>query len=187
MSEVPHDANFERASRARGWCETPRAFIPRWFLGSIGSARFTFHVDRASGMVTPMGLPSRELSPEDRELIDFAASIIEANGDGDIHTVGAAVRSLEGAMYGGINLHHFTGGPCAELSALAHARASGARELTTIVAVGDERRGPLSPCGRDRQVLFDYYPTIRVLVPTEIGVRSIEITELLPLGFRRIE
>ena len=37
-------------------------------------------------------------------------------------------------MYGGVNLFHFTGGPCAELVALGHARASGAREFSTIVA-----------------------------------------------------
>ncbi|HUX03451.1 MAG TPA: hypothetical protein VMV53_00885 [Acidimicrobiales bacterium] len=131
--------------------------------------------------------PSLELTDADRDLIRFASSIIEAHGDGEIHTVAAAVRSVEGAMYGGINLYHFTGGPCAELCALANARASGARELTTIVAVGDDGRGPLSPCGRDRQVLFDYYPGIRVLVPTGDGVRSLAVTDLLPLGYRRNE
>jgi hypothetical protein len=75
-------------------------------------------------------------------------------------------------MYGGINLHHFTGGSCAELVALGHARASGARELTTIVAVGNFGRGPIGPCGRDRQVLFDHHPNIRVILPTLAGVKS---------------
>lgn len=138
-------------------------------------------------MVTHVEPPSRALTEDDRELIRFATSIIEAHGDGEIHTVAAAVRSLDGAMYGGINLYHFTGGPCAELCALANARASGARELATIVAVGDDGRGPLSPCGRDRQVLFDYYPGIRVLVPTSEGVRSLSVADLLPLGYRRNE
>ena len=129
--------------------------------------------------------PSRELTDEDHALIRLATTIIDENGDGEIHTVGAAVRSIDGAMHGGINLYHFTGGPCAELAALANARAAGARELTTIVAVGDQGRGPLSPCGRDRQVLFDYYPGIRVIVPTPEGVRSVAIADLLPLGYRR--
>ena len=96
--------------------------------------------------------------------------------------MGAAVRGVDGKMYGGINLYHFTGGPCAELVALGHARASGARELSTIVAVGNWGRGPVGPCGRDRQVLFDYYPTIRVILPTGEGLRSVRIRDLMPLG-----
>ena len=131
-----------------------------------------------------MPVPSRELTPDDRELIDFARRVVDAHtdGDGGVHTMGAAVRGADGEMYGGINLYHFTGGPCAELVALGHARASGARELSTIVAVGNLGRGPVGPCGRDRQVLFDYHPRIRVLLPTGDGVRSVAIRDLMPLG-----
>ena len=131
-----------------------------------------------------MSVPSRELTPEDQELIEFARQIVDRNTDGadGIHTMGAAVRGADGAMYGGINLYHFTGGPCAELVALGHARASGARELATIVAVGNCGRGPVGPCGRDRQILFDYQPRIRVILPTPDGIRSVRITDLMPLG-----
>jgi cytidine deaminase len=131
-----------------------------------------------------MNVPSQELTPEDLELIEFARQIVDANTDGEdgIHTMGAAVRAPDGKMYGGINLYHFTGGPCAELVALGHARASGARELSTIVAVGNCGRGPVGPCGRDRQVLFDYHPKIRVILPTSEGIRSVKITSLMPLG-----
>ncbi len=94
----------------------------------------------------------------------------------------AGVRGVDGKMYGGSNLYHFTGGPCAELVALGHARASGARALSTIVAVGNWGRGPVGPCGRDGQVLFDYYPTIRVILPTGEGLRSVRIRDLMPLG-----
>ena len=131
-----------------------------------------------------VNIPSRELTADDLELIEFARKIVDANTDGEtgIHTMGAAVRAADGKMYGGINVYHYTGGPCAELVALGHARASGARELTTIVAVGDGGRGPQDPCGRDRQILFDYHPDIRVIMPTPDGVRSVHITDLLPLG-----
>ena len=131
-----------------------------------------------------MGIPSRELTPDDRELIEHARQIVDANTDGEdgVHTMGAAVRAADGQMYGGINLYHFTGGPCAELVALGLARASGARQLTTIVAVGDRGRGPVGPCGRDRQILFDYHPGIRVVMPTGDGVRSVRIQDLMPLG-----
>ena len=130
-----------------------------------------------------MTVPSLALTADDLELIELARQIVDANTDGDdgVHTMGAAVRGVDGRMYGGINLYHFTGGPCAELVALGHARASGARELSTIVAVGNEGRGPVGPCGRDRQILFDYHPGIRVILPTPDGIQSVRIKDLMPL------
>ncbi|MEV0976832.1 ASCH domain-containing protein [Streptomyces sp. NPDC049915] len=125
----------------------------------------------------------QQATEEDMELVEFARRIVEDNGDGEVHTVGAAVRDVSGRVFGGINLYHFTGGPCAELVALGHARAAGARELAAIVAVGDNGRGVLAPCGRDRQVLLDYHPGIRVLVPTDEGVRSISVAGLLPHSY----
>lgn len=94
-----------------------------------------------------MTIPTEDLTSADRELIDFARAIIDENTDvgrdrDGVHTMGAAVRGVNGKMYGGINLYHFIGGPCADLVALGHARACGARELSTIVAVGNWGRGP---------------------------------------------
>ncbi|WP_432889228.1 cytidine deaminase family protein [Kribbella sp. CA-245084] len=131
-------------------------------------------------------LSLQSLTDDDRELIELARRTVDANTDGPdgVYTMGAAVRGIDGRMYAGINLYHFTGGPCAELVALGHARASGARELTTIVAVGNEGRGVVGPCGRDRQVLVDYHPGIRVILPTEDGPRSVLATDLLPGAYR---
>lgn len=129
-----------------------------------------------------MPIPSHDLTESDRELIAFAQRIVDEHGDDSVHTMGAAVRADDGRMFGGINLAHFTGGPCAELVALGHARASGARTITTIVACGDRGRGPVGPCGKDRQILFDYHPGINVILPTEQGVRSVRIIDLMPLG-----
>jgi cytidine deaminase len=130
---------------------------------------------------------AQDLTDDDHELVELARSTIDANTDAGpnedgVYTMGAAVRASDGRMFPGVNLFHFTGGPCAELVALGAARAGGARELTTIVAVGNHGRGPVGPCGRDRQVLFDYYPGIRVLLPTGYGVRSVLIADLLPLA-----
>jgi len=132
-----------------------------------------------------MDVPSRDLTAADLELIELARQIVDANTDGEYgnHTMGAAVRAADGSMYSGINVYHFTGGPCAELVALGHARASGARELTTIAAVGNCGRGLQSPCGRCRQVLFDQHPHIRVILPTPVGIRSVQIEDLMPLGY----
>lgn len=51
------------------------------------------------------------------------------------YTMGAAVRAADGRTFVGVNLFHFTGGPCAELVALAAARAAGAFQITHVVAV----------------------------------------------------
>ncbi len=132
-----------------------------------------------------MGIEVRALTDEDRELIELARLTVDENTDGPdgVYTMGAAVRAADGRMFAGINLYHFTGGPCAELVALGRARAEGARELTTIVAVGNEGRGVRAPCGRDRQVFVDYYPTMRVILPTGEGIGSVVATQLLPEAF----
>lgn len=123
------------------------------------------------------------LSSQDEQLIQAAQDVANAHSDNLVHTMAAAVRDAEGRIHIGINLYHFTGGPCAELVALATARAAGARELVTIVAVGHDDRGVRVPCGRDRQILVDYYPDIRVIVPTDDGLRTVSVAELLPGGF----
>ena len=124
---------------------------------------------------------------DDLELIELAREVIDANTDAGpdedgAHTMGAAVRAADGRTFAGVNLFHFTGGPCAELVALGAARTNGAREITTIVAVGNHGRGVVGPCGRDRQVLFDYHPGIRVLLPTAEGVRVVRIETLMPFA-----
>lgn len=124
-----------------------------------------------------------DLREDDLELIEHARLIVENHGDDELHTVGAAVRDARGRIFGGINLYHFTGGPCAELVALGHARASGARELTTIVAYADQGRGVIPPCGRDRQILLDYHPDITVLVPTPAGIRRVPVRALMPHAY----
>ncbi len=126
----------------------------------------------------------RELTDDDLELIEYARGIVDGNSDGLFHTVGAAVRDDRGQLHGGINLYHFNGGPCAELVALGTARANGALRLVSIVAVGDGGRGVLAPCGRDRQILFDYHPEIRVILPTAEGDRSVPVESLLPFNHR---
>lgn len=136
-----------------------------------------------------MTLPSsaRDLTDDEWQLVELARSTIDANTDAGpdedgVHTMGAAVRACDGRMFASVNVYHFTGGPCAELVALGAARAGGARGITTIVAVGNHGRGPVGPCGRDRQVLFDYYPRVRVILPTGQGVKSVLIADLMPLA-----
>lgn len=146
-------------------------------------------LDTAYISVMISSLPSaRVLDSDEAELVLRAREAIDANtdagpGEDGVHTMGAAVRAVDGQVFVGVNLFHFTGGPCAELVALGAARAGGATQITHIVAVGNHGRGVKAPCGRHRQVLADYYPEIRIIVSTPSGEMSVHIADLLPAGF----
>lgn len=100
------------------------------------------------------------ITEAERSLTDLARATIDApmdagpNEDG-VHTMGAAVRAADGRTFVGVNLHHFTGVPCAELVSLGAAPAEGARGLTHVVTVGNHGRELTSPFGSDRQILSD--------------------------------
>lgn len=70
-----------------------------------------------------MTLPgsARDLTEVEWRLVNLARSTIDANTDAGpdedgIHTMGAAVRASDGRMFAGVNVYHFTGGPCADSS-----------------------------------------------------------------------
>jgi cytidine deaminase len=116
----------------------------------------------------------------DRELVEAAARVARTRCRGDNHTVAAAGRARDGRIVTAVNAYHFTGGPCAELVLIGAAAAQGAYELETIVAVGDRGRGVVPPCGRCRQVLLDYFPTVKVIVGNHDRCRAVRIADLLP-------
>ena len=139
-------------------------------------------------MPSALPLSARPRDQEELALVELARRTIDAAtdagpGEDGVHTMGAAVRAADGRMFAGVNLYHFTGGPCAELVALGAARAGGATEITHVVAVGNHGRGVKAPCGRDRQVLADYHPGARVVVPAPGGPMSVAVLDLLPLEF----
>jgi cytidine deaminase len=123
------------------------------------------------------------LYPNEQRVLD-AASALADRLDGDpVHTVAAAAMDTFGRIYTGVNVAHFTGGPCAELVVLGAAAAAGAGPLTTMVAVGDGGRGVLAPCGRCRQLLLDLHPDCFVIVPSSDGPIDRPIRDLLPFSY----
>lgn len=57
-----------------------------------------------------------------------------------------------------------------------------------VVAVANDERGVISPCGRCRQFMFDYYPKLRVIVKSgeEKGIEglgTVGVEELLPWAY----
>lgn len=121
-----------------------------------------------------------ELFDAERQVIDAAESLATALGDNPNHTVAAAAMDTAGRIHTGVNVHHFTGGPCAELVVLGVAAAAGAGPLVTIAAAGDGGRGLIPPCGRCRQTLLDLHPDVLVAVPDEPGTALRPIRRLLP-------
>ncbi len=116
----------------------------------------------------------------DRALVQAAGAVARLRCRSERHTVAAAARTPEGRVISGVNLRHFTGGPCAEIVALATAATQGITSLETIVAVGDRGRAIVPPCGRCRQVLLDQFPQIRVILGSIDDPRIVPITDLLP-------
>jgi cytidine deaminase len=121
-----------------------------------------------------------DLSASDLALVAKAEAAVARYGDGKSHTTAAAARGDDGRIVTGLNVYHFTGGPCAELVVIGSAVSLGIRRLEAIAAVGDEGRGILNPCGRCRQILLDFYPDIRVIVSTGTVGTAVAITDLLP-------
>lgn len=128
------------------------------------------------------------LSAEEAALVETATATINSIPLSEDYSVASAARASDGRVFTGVNVYHFTGGPCAELVVLGVAAAAGATQLTHIVAVGNKQRGILSPCGRCRQVLLDLLdlqPGIQVIVGEAGREQSVAVAELLPFSYRQ--
>ena len=121
------------------------------------------------------------------KMIALASDILSEHGVDEYHTVAGVVATPEGKLYGGLNLHHFTGGIDGEIVALTQAISNGEKEISIVVAVGDRGRGVLTPCGKCRQILFDYFPDVQVVVNREGVNATVPITELLPDSYKWME
>ncbi|KAM5468200.1 hypothetical protein MauCBS54593_004941 [Microsporum audouinii] len=124
------------------------------------------------------------LSPAEQNLIEVATKTIAAIPVSDDYSVASAALAEDGRIFTGINVYHFTGGPCAELVVLGVAATAGPPKLTHIVAMGNEGRMVLSPCGRCRQVLCDLHPGIKAIVRDTDGTVKVEkVEDLLPARY----
>ncbi|KAK2739591.1 hypothetical protein FQN57_006553 [Myotisia sp. PD_48] len=128
------------------------------------------------------------LTLNEQRIIQRAKETINAIPISEDYSVASAALSEDGRIFTGVNVYHFTGGPCAELVALGVAAAAGPPKLTHIVAYANEGRGVINPCGRCRQVLCDLHPDIKVLVKEGGGkIQVVKITELVPMMYSACE
>ncbi|KAJ0423549.1 cytidine deaminase-like protein [Aspergillus carlsbadensis] len=127
------------------------------------------------------------LTTQEAALVETATATINSIPISEDYSVASTALAADGRVFSGVNVYHFTGGPCAELVVLGIAAAAGATKLTHIVAVGNEGRGILSPCGRCRQVLIDLQPEIQVIIGQTGSETVVPITELLPSWYSTLQ
>jgi cytidine deaminase len=135
------------------------------------------------------------LRKADRELIEAAATSIKRRYRNDWQEVGAALRTRSGKIFTGVNLDAYLGrmAVCAEAVALGRAVVeAGEGGIETIVAVRhpppeakDQTIAVVSPCGACRELIFDYDPNARVIVPEGGSAAVAAIGELLPNKYSR--
>ncbi|MCL6424427.1 ASCH domain-containing protein [Brachybacterium sp. JHP9] len=120
------------------------------------------------------------ITRQQQRVVDAALQELDRLTGNDLHTVAAAAMDTEGRIHTGVNVFHFTGGPCAKLTALG--QAAGA-PLVTMVAVADVGRGAIPPCGRCRQVLLDQHPDCDVILPIDGTLAAVPVRKLLPYSY----
>ncbi|MCX6588393.1 MAG: cytidine deaminase [Acidobacteria bacterium] len=101
--------------------------------------------------------------------------------------VGAAVETLDGAVYTGCNIENASYGltVCAERVAIWKAISEGVKpgEFRRIAVAADSAR-PTPPCGACRQILAEFAPHATVTLINLQGVtREFTVAELLPESF----
>ena len=146
-------------------------------------------------MKRPQRKRSAKLSKADRELIAAARATIERRYRDDWQEVGAALRARSGKIFTGVNLDAYLGrmAVCAEAVALGRAIVDlGDAGIDMIVAVrhpspaeNDQSVAVVSPCGACRELIFDYDPKARVIVPDGKSPKVVPIGELLPNKYTR--
>jgi cytidine deaminase len=99
--------------------------------------------------------------------------------------VGAAVVDAAGVRYTGANVENSAYGStvCAEANAIAHAVASGARELATVAVACIDADEPGYPCGNCLQMMVEF-GVETVIVDGPDGPVEHTLGELIPYGFR---
>lgn len=97
--------------------------------------------------------------------------------------VGAAVLAGE-QVFTGCNVENASFGLtiCAERAAVSAAIAAGARRLEAVAVAGDAAT-PTAPCGACRQVLFEFGPTMTIILHGEHETIVQPLADLLPRAF----
>ena len=125
----------------------------------------------------------------ERDLIEHATRALRARYREARHQIAAALLASDGQVFVGLHVEATIGRAsiCAEASALSQARLAGAEDLRVAVAVRHPKSSEVAqaprvvpPCGLCRELLLDYAPDLRILLPAGASVTSVLLRDLLP-------
>ena len=123
----------------------------------------------------------------DQALVDLAFTMLDRSYVPYSHfPVGAALLCADGAVFTGCNVENAAYGStiCAERTALVKAVSEGRRDDFVRLAVVGRGEDYCWPCGACRQMLYEFAPSLTVLVARGDGqFVSFPLSELLPHGF----
>ncbi len=134
------------------------------------------------------------LTTEDHALIETAREIIRARYIENRHHIAAVLRTRSGKVHVGLHLDTYVGraSVCAEAVAVGTAMAAGDRDIAAIVSVRHPRPSEanqtiqvVSPCGICREMLTDFAPDCRVIVPKDGSIIRVSPRDLLPNKYFR--
>jgi len=135
-----------------------------------------------------------ELTAEDHALIETARAVIRARYIENRHHIAAVLRTRSGKVHTGLHLDTYVGraSVCAEAVAVGTAMAAGDRDIVAIVSVRHPRPSEanqtiqvVSPCGICREMLTDFAPDCRVIVPKDGSLIRVGPRDLLPNKYFR--
>lgn len=100
--------------------------------------------------------------------------------------VGAAIRTVNGTVFTGVNVENvaYPEGTCAEAGAIAAMCATGAREIAEIAVIADAS-APVPPCGGCRQKIAEFAGGDVIVTMSTLDGTTLQmtVTELLPGRF----
>ena len=135
-----------------------------------------------------------KLDPKDQALIEAARTQIRDRYKENRHHIAAALRTRSGKIHTGIHLDTYVGraSVCAEAVAVGKAMAAGDTDIEAIVSVRHPRPREanqeiqiVSPCGICREMLADFAPECRVIVPVNGEIGEVDVKDLLPNKYFR--
>lgn len=128
------------------------------------------------------------LSADDTDLVDAATATLESRFDPDRHRVASALRTADGTVYTAVNLKSSVDQATVhcEPVTLENALADGHGAFDCSVAVRFRDDDPasetavISACGVCRELLYDYDPTLDVIVDLDGELVKAPLLALLP-------
>jgi cytidine deaminase len=114
-------------------------------------------------------------------LLEEARKIMKLRYREGYHEVASALRTKSGKVFSAVHLEAYVGriAVCAEAIAIGMAASAGDTDIDTIVAV-NAKGNVVSPCGMCRELISDYSPDAKVMIPDRDSFKIVEIMDLIP-------